>query len=177
MNVLLNGGKAKLIGHRPATSQRPKKRTKESSCQTTGLTIRLFCSTVSIPRTPLKKVHLLGCARSHRAKELFKPFNTFRQFKTWKNTNTLQLKCWTNRRWSIGGTRYFLYTDTPSIFFSLYVGERGLEWSQVPEVIHLEVLALDRAGETVEFQVIFRRSFAAAIVRENAVLNGLLVEG
>ena len=28
MNVLLNGGKAKLIGQRPATSQRPKKRSK-----------------------------------------------------------------------------------------------------------------------------------------------------
>ena len=91
MNVLLNGGKAKLIGQRPAISQRPKKRAKEISCQTTGLAIRLFCSTVSVPRPPLKRVHLLGCARSHRAKELSKPFNTFEQFETLKNTNTLQL--------------------------------------------------------------------------------------
>jgi ubiquitin C-terminal hydrolase len=94
---LLNGGKAKLIGHRPATSQRPKKRTKESSCQTTGLTIRLFCSTVSIPRTPLKKVHLLGCARSHRAKELFKPFNTFKQLKNVEKHEYAPIKRWISR--------------------------------------------------------------------------------
>ena len=37
-----------------------------------------------------------------------------------------------------------------STLFSLYIGKRGLEWSQIPEVIHLEILALDRAGETVE---------------------------
>jgi len=39
---------------------------------------------VLVPRTPLKKVHLLGCARSRPAKELFKPFNTFREFKNVK---------------------------------------------------------------------------------------------
>ena len=60
---------------------------------------------------------------------------------------------------------------------SLYIGECCLQRSQVPELINLEVLALDRAGETVEFQVILRRSFATAVVREDAVLDGLLVEG
>src|SRR6267142_5306355 len=118
-NVLLNGGKAKLIGQRPATSQRPKKRAKESSCQTTGLAIRLFCSTVSVPRTPLKKSHLLGCARSRRAKDLFKPFNTFKRFKTLKNTNTLQLNLGLVGDGVLEGhieTQYSSYSNTPALF-------------------------------------------------------------
>src|SRR5262245_29949066 len=37
ISVLLNGGNAKLMGQRPAHSHRPKKRTKEISCQTRGV--------------------------------------------------------------------------------------------------------------------------------------------
>src|SRR5262245_33952905 len=113
MNVLLNGGKAKLIGHRPAISQRPKKRTNESSCQTTGLTIRLVCSTVSAPGTPLKNAHLP--ARSHRGKELFKPFNTFKQFKTLKNTKALQPNAgsvWAMEHWGDASKRDTSYIPT-----------------------------------------------------------------
>ena len=66
------------------------------------------------------------------------------------------------------------YSNAP---FSLYIGERGLERSQIPEILHLQVLALQRAGETVEFQVVLRRAFAAAVVREDAVLDGLLKKG
>ena len=49
INVLLNGGNAELIGQRPATSQRPKKRANEISCQTTGLTIRFFAPRCQFP--------------------------------------------------------------------------------------------------------------------------------
>ena len=150
MNVLLNGGKAKLIGQRPATSQRPKKRAKEISCQTTGLAIRLVCSTVSVPRTLLKKAHLLGCARSHRFKELFKPFNTFKQFKKLEKHKHAPTKRWISGRWSMGVMHLNPILQYSS-FVSLYIGEGGLKRSQIPEVIHLEILALDRAGETVKF--------------------------
>jgi hypothetical protein len=44
-----------------------------------------------------------------------------------------------------------LKPNTPILqLASLYIGEGGLERSQIPEVIDLEVLALDRTGETVE---------------------------
>ena len=149
MNVLLNGGKAKLIGQRPGKLPEAEEESEGEQLPDDRTYDPAFFSTESVPRTPLKEAHLLGCARSHRAKELFKPFNTFKQFKTVKNTNTLQL--------NPGGERYWSDAFKPnapllqsSSFVSLYLGKRRLEWSQIPEVIHLEILAFDRAGETVE---------------------------
>src|SRR6266498_4587059 len=54
-NVLLNGGKAKLIGQRPASSHKPKKRTKEHNCQKRGFAIWPFCSTESVFSGPDKE--------------------------------------------------------------------------------------------------------------------------
>src|SRR5262245_19979582 len=48
ISVLLNGGNAKLIGQRPAHSQRPKKRTKEISCQTKGVAVQRGWSRESV---------------------------------------------------------------------------------------------------------------------------------
>jgi len=58
MNVLLNGGKAKLIGQRPASSHKPKTSAKETNCQKSGFAIRLFSlSTESIIRASLGITH------------------------------------------------------------------------------------------------------------------------
>src|SRR5688572_31405203 len=53
--VLLNGGKAKLIGHRPANSHKPKNKTNESNCQKRGFAICRLCSTESVFSGPDKE--------------------------------------------------------------------------------------------------------------------------
>src|SRR6185503_724881 len=57
--VLLNGGKAKLIGQRPANSHKPKNRAKENNCQKKGFAIQFFCSTESVTSEPCKTAQLL----------------------------------------------------------------------------------------------------------------------
>src|SRR5688572_22748206 len=59
----------------------------------------------------------------------------------------------------------------------LYFGEGRLERRQVPEALHLEVGALQRARQVEELQVVLRRARAAAVVREDAVLHALLEVG
>ena len=46
-NVWLNGGKAKLMGQRPASSQTPKKSANENSCQVKAVMVGLFWLTES----------------------------------------------------------------------------------------------------------------------------------
>src|SRR3990167_6893213 len=47
----------------------------------------------------------------------------------------------------------------------------------MPEVFHLDVVALDCPGEAVELDIVFCRALAAPVVREDAVLNSLLKKG
>ena len=61
--------------------------------------------------------------------------------------------------------------------FHFTFGKRSFERSEMPEVVRLQVLALQRAGESVEFQIILGRALGAAVVWKDAVLYGLLEEG
>jgi len=55
--------------------------------------------------------------------------------------------------WSdVFGTQY---SNTPTLHHSsyplLHLGERSLERSEMPKILHLKIFAGQRAGETVEF--------------------------
>jgi hypothetical protein len=85
-------------------------------------------------------------------------------------------KAGVGEQWSIGFQTQHSRTPALHCRISLDAGERGLERREVPEVLHLQILALQRAGETVELQVVLRRASQPAVIRKDAVLDGFLEE-